>query len=236
MPITIGSGVSIAGGMVFTAGAPPGPSAIGEAFGGGYYAGQISTTGNGVATHYLVVSPKAEGQATYQWKTSNTASAGVNSAIDGFANTDARNNADHPLMQWARGLTIGGYTDWYIPAPYEWKVIYYFLKGTANNNDTGSDWGYNPYSVAPYTQPWTTSVPAQTSLALFQQGGAQSIVTTNPNSIPFWSSWNRQPVGFFQSAAVFYSSTGTGYTDGGTTQGETFTTSLPARAIRKVPV
>ena len=35
------------------------PSVIGEAWGGGYYGGKISTSGNGVATHYLIVAPKS---------------------------------------------------------------------------------------------------------------------------------------------------------------------------------
>jgi hypothetical protein len=33
------------------------PTTIGQAFGGGFYAGQISTTANSVATHYLIVGP-----------------------------------------------------------------------------------------------------------------------------------------------------------------------------------
>jgi hypothetical protein len=33
------------------------PTVIGQAFGGGFYAGDISTTANSVATHYLVLAP-----------------------------------------------------------------------------------------------------------------------------------------------------------------------------------
>jgi hypothetical protein len=46
---------------------------IGDAYEGGYYAGEISTSGNGVATHRLVVAPKSSGQSSSKaWKTSNT--------------------------------------------------------------------------------------------------------------------------------------------------------------------
>ena len=39
--------------------APP-PTVIGQAYGGGFYAGQISTTANGVATHYLIIAPNGK--------------------------------------------------------------------------------------------------------------------------------------------------------------------------------
>jgi hypothetical protein len=39
---------------------PPVPGGIGAAYGGGFYAGSIGVSG--VATHYLVVAPKASGE------------------------------------------------------------------------------------------------------------------------------------------------------------------------------
>lgn len=152
--------------------------AIGDAFGGGYYVGQISTTANGVATHNLVASPKSSGASTaYQFKTSSTTDgSSLDSTIDGSTNTNNVNDASHPAAQWARGLTIGGFSDWYIPSVFEQYVIYYFVKATsvANSTDSGSS---NPYSVSPYVRDtaFTTSVPAQSSLAAWQTGGAQAI-------------------------------------------------------------
>ena len=43
---------------------PPPPGSIGSAYEWGFYAGDISTTANSVATHYLVVAPVSSGQAT----------------------------------------------------------------------------------------------------------------------------------------------------------------------------
>ena len=48
---------------------------IGDAYEGGFFAGYISHTANGVATHGLIVAPSASGyngQATLQWKTTNS--------------------------------------------------------------------------------------------------------------------------------------------------------------------
>jgi hypothetical protein len=51
---------------------PPPPGAIGSAYQGGFYAGDISTTANGVATDYLIVGPLSTAQQTStQWKNAN---------------------------------------------------------------------------------------------------------------------------------------------------------------------
>jgi hypothetical protein len=65
------------------------PTVIGQVFGGGYYAGQISTTANGVATHYLIVAPKASGQANRVWYPGYVSIPGATSVIQGPTNTDA---------------------------------------------------------------------------------------------------------------------------------------------------
>ena len=56
--------------------------AIGAAYEGGFFAGQIGVSG--VATHNLVVGPVASAQnASKQWKIVNTSTAGTTSVIDG---------------------------------------------------------------------------------------------------------------------------------------------------------
>jgi hypothetical protein len=65
---------------------PPTLPAIGSAFGGGFFAGQIGVSG--VATHNLVVGPVSSAQSgIVQWKNANTATAGADSDIDGPQNT-----------------------------------------------------------------------------------------------------------------------------------------------------
>jgi hypothetical protein len=156
--------------------------AIGDAFEGGFFAGLISHTDDGVATHALIVAPAATGASgtgytittSLQWKTSNTSTAGTTSPFDGAANSANMNNADHPAAQFCEGLSIGGYSDWYLPARYELDIAYENLKPTTASNDTS--WGINPYSVPERTVNRTAGAPAQTSVAAFQSGGAEAFV------------------------------------------------------------
>jgi hypothetical protein len=156
--------------------------AIGDAFEGGFFAGLISHTDDGVATHALIVAPAATGASgtgytittNLQWKTTTTTTAGTTSPFDGAANSANMNNADHPAAQFCEGLSIGGYSDWYLPARYELDIAYENLKPTTASNDTS--WGINPYSVPERTVNRTAGAPAQTSVAAFQSGGAEAFV------------------------------------------------------------
>lgn len=159
-----------------------GPGAIGSAFQGGYYAGQISTAGNGVADFYLVVAPKSSGEnSSKQWKTSNTSTSGTSSVIDGPTNSANMNDASHPAAQFCEGLTIGGYSDWYMPAKNELEVCYYNLKPTTQNNNTS--YGTNTNAVPSRGSNYTTSVPAQTSATDFQTGNSEEFAAND-----YWSS------------------------------------------------
>jgi len=175
MPIL--SGITIQGGTLGIYVPPTVPTTIGEAFGGGYYAGQISTAGNGVATHYLIVAPKSSGESTKQWNTTNTDSPGTSSVIDGPTNSSNMNDANHPAAQFCKGLTIGGYTDWYMPALNELEVLYYNLKPTTNSNNTSS--GINTNAVPSRSSNYTSGTPAQTSVTDFKNSGTQAF-TYNP--------------------------------------------------------
>ena len=101
---------------------PSPPLIIGQAFSGGFYAGQISTAGNGVADYNLVIGPKASAESVQRWKTTATTTAGTSSVIDGPANSTAMNNASHPAAQFCEALTTGGFSDWYMPAINEIEV------------------------------------------------------------------------------------------------------------------
>ena len=155
--------------------------AIGSVFGGGFFAGQISTTGNSIADYNLVVGPLASAQSTLQWKTSNTSTAGTSSVINGPANSAAMNNAIHPAAQFCEGLTVGGFSDWYMPAKNELEVCYYNLKPSTASNNTGS--GINTNAVPARASNYTSGTPAQTSATAFQTGGAERFGTD-----PYWSS------------------------------------------------
>ena len=171
------------------AAAAAGLPAIGAAYQGGFFAGAISHTANGVATHLLIVAPAATGATgtgytlttNKQWKTANTTTAGTTSTYDGAANSSNMNNASHPAAQFCEGLSIGGYSDWYLPARYELDIAYENLKPTTDSNNTS--WGINAYAVPERTGNRTAGAPARTSVAAFQSGGAEAFVAAD-----HWSS------------------------------------------------
>ena len=155
---------------------------IGTSMGGGFFAGYISQTANGVATHALIVAPAATGATgtgytlttNKQWKTANTATAGTTSTYNGAANSANMNNASHPAAQFCETLSIGGYSDWYLPARYELEIAYYNLKPTTASNNTSH--GINAYSVPARGSNYTAGTPAQTTVTAFQTGNSEAFV------------------------------------------------------------
>ena len=71
---------------VWPAYVPP-PTTIGQAYGGGFYAGQIAVGGGGVATHYLIVAPKATGEASGKTWGTYGVTTGFTSVINGPTNS-----------------------------------------------------------------------------------------------------------------------------------------------------
>ena len=164
---------------------------IGDFYEGGYFAGLISHTADGNATHGLIVAPAASGyngKSLLEWKTSNSSTPGTSSAYDGAANTANMANANHPAANYCAGLSIGGYSDWYLPAIAELEIAYYNLKPTTTSNDT--DYGGNPYAVPQRGSNYTAGDPAQTSVAAFQSGGAEAFALDYYGEPlgPHWSS------------------------------------------------
>ena len=154
--------------------------AIGDAFGGGFYAGQIGV--GGVATHNLVVGPVASAQdLIIAYKTTNTTTAGTSSVIDGPTNSSNMNNANHPAAQFCEGLTIGGFSDWYMPAQNELEVCYYNLKPTTQVNNTSS--GTNTNAVPSRGSNYTSGTPAQTTATNFKDTGTEDFEAN-----VYWSS------------------------------------------------
>lgn len=104
------------------------PTTPGTPFGGGLYAGQI-TEDDGI-TYAIIVAAKAQGgeaSGTLAWKLSNTTTTGTDSLNNGFNNTAAMVAAGislHPAANFCKGLSINGYTDWYLPAKDELNLLY----------------------------------------------------------------------------------------------------------------
>jgi hypothetical protein len=152
------------------------PAVIGEPFGGGFFAGYISHTADGNPTHALIVAPRATGATgtgytlttNLQWKTENTTTAGTTSNFDGAANTAAMVTAgiaDHPAAEFCVNLSIGGFTDWYLPARFELDIAYFNLKPGTGANSTSS--GSNIYSVPKRDNNYTENYPQQTYVTAF---------------------------------------------------------------------
>jgi hypothetical protein len=126
--------------------------AIGQPFQGGYLASvDFDRDGNRFA---LIVAPKAEGEANLKFKVRDTATKGARSLRDGFANSEAMNDKNHPAAQFCRALSIGGHNDWYLPSRHElWLVAENLMPGK----------GY---------------VPEQTTAEAFQEGNAEAFDRT----------------------------------------------------------
>ena len=208
---------------------PPLVLAIGDAYAGGFYAGQISTTANGVATHNLVVGPLASAQSTLAMRNPGATIPGADSVIDGPQNTadmvSDGSSTVYPAAHFCNNLTVASYTDWYMPAKNELEVCYYNLKPTTVNNNFDSGSGINPNAVPARASGYTTGTPAQTSAANFViSTGAEPFQNNR-----YWTSTESGPVLGFSSgwAGDFYNGQQTKYTK---------IYPIRVRAIRRVAV
>jgi hypothetical protein len=166
-------------------GSQPFPAVIGEAFGGGFFAGYISHTADGNPTHALIVAPRATGATgtgytlttSLAWKTATTTTTGTTSTFDGAANTTAivqAGIANHAAAQFCVNLNIGNFTDWYLPSHLELDIAYFNLKpSTAQNNTT---FGANAYAVPSRAANASLDYPEQSYLSIFTTGGSEAFV------------------------------------------------------------
>jgi hypothetical protein len=159
------------------------PMPIGTAYGGGFFAGQINVSGT---KYNLVVAPKSTGEnSSRTWGVYGTVT-GITSVINGPTNSAslAALGALYQAAVFAEGLTIGGYSDWYLPAQNELEVLYYFLKPTTDANLTSYGSNANAVSPEPISTNYTSGSPAQTSAGIgFRTGETNAFA-----SGIYWSS------------------------------------------------
>jgi hypothetical protein len=156
--------------------------ALGSAYEGGFVGPFMSHTANGIPTHLLTIGPRGAattgsdygGGVNLPYKNSTTPDPFVDVLYDGLVNTNnmlADGTGSYPAAQFCANLTVGGYTDWYLPSYYEMLAIYYVFKPTTSNNTTG--FGANPYSVPKRTTNFTATDPLMTPITLFQRPNGQ---------------------------------------------------------------
>ena len=166
-----------------TAGNQAPPTVIGQAYGGGFYAGQIGVSS--VATHYLVVGSLSTAQSNLAWKNALTNTPGADSDIDGPQNTADMvadgNSTVYPCAHFCNDLSTGGQTDWYMPAKNELEVCYFNLKPTTTSNNTSS--GINANAVPARASNYTAGTPAQTTATDFQSTGTEDFA-----AVYYWAS------------------------------------------------
>jgi hypothetical protein len=131
-----------------------------------------------------------------------TGQSGSFTRWDGLSSTDsilAKNDSQYEVFEFIRDLRSeypvpdDGGSDWYLPAMDELELLYRNLKPVNANNyidvdfsymfpPTAQDQGYNP-SSDPVGSAYTSSVPSQTSVTIFQSGGDEAIDLAR-----YWSS------------------------------------------------
>jgi hypothetical protein len=85
-----------------------------------------------------------------------------------------------PAAQFCADLSIGGHTDWYLPARFELDIAYFNLKPGTGANITS--WGSNIYSVPKRDNNYTANYPQQTYVTAFNTS-AEAFAAD-----PHWSS------------------------------------------------
>jgi len=141
---------------------------------GGYFGGQFLDNG---IIYNLIVSPKSSGySSSLQYKTSDTTDGGVAASLtNGPANSAAVNNGAHPAASFCEGLTINGFSDWYLPSYYELNQVYRTLKPVTGESFTFL--GANPNAIPGPKPNYTSTDPLQTTAVDFQLGGSQAFAT-----------------------------------------------------------
>lgn len=152
-----------------------------------------------MARYRIIVAPRATGEHTGITMSKDTSafpedsvtiSEGWRSTNDMFSGGDSMK---YPAAHWVRGLNIGGYTDWYVPARDELELCWRNLKPSTSNNyittgrlvsgtdytrdgtygDTSWYHGTNNNSAPTGTQ-YTVTSPSQTGATIFRTGGAEA--------------------------------------------------------------
>ena len=155
------------------------PTRIGQKFEGGYFAGVIRVKD---CAYAILVAPKST-EGSIQFKTHCSSTSGIQLVNDGWANTNAMNDVEHPAAQYCRSLTVGGHTDLYLPSCDELELCYRVFKPTARDNLTSPTCSYagnlslangTSRSSIPTGAAYTKTDPARTIVTAFRAGSVEA--------------------------------------------------------------
>ena len=152
---------------------------IGQKFEGGHFAGVIRVKDSA----YLVLAAPKSTECSIQFKTHCSGTSGIRRVNDGWANTNAMNDVEHPAAQYCRSLTVGGHTDLYLPSCDELELCYRVFKPTNLSNDTyvagnftgnlSLENGANRNSI-PTGAAYTATNPTQTIVTAFRASSVEA--------------------------------------------------------------
>lgn len=163
--------------------------AIGQPYGGGFFSGITQENGK----RYINITAGATHELVGPWGKYGEKIEGADSFTDSLANTKAMAAAGSDLAAKVLALTIGGFTDWAIPARDVQELQYRHFKPTTEENWANSRNGDNPHSE-PVGLLYSEEDPLQTVHEAFQEGGPEAFRDTW-----YWSSSQRSANGaFFQ--------------------------------------
>ena len=167
--------------------------ALGSPLNGGFFTGIINVNGVNFA---IATAPKTLGESRQILLPNARMIDGARSTFDSVANTAALAEAGSPAALWAQSLNIEGNTSWVIPARDVVELQYRNFKPTTEENYCSWRDGDNP-SSAPPGFIYTEESPAQTSAALFQEGGSEAFESE-------WYFTSTQDSAGYVSAQDFY--------------------------------
>ena len=158
------------------------PTRIGQHSEGGYFAGVIRVKD---CAYAVLVAPKST-ERNILFKTQLSRTPRIPLVNDGWTNTNAMNNNEHPAAQYCRNLNVGEHTDWYLPSRDELELCYRVFKPTNWNNDTYTAGtfpgnlrlanGTNLNSI-PTGAAYTATNPASTIVTAFWAGSVDAFDT-----------------------------------------------------------
>lgn len=155
--------------------------AIGQPYGGGFFSGITQENGK----RYINITAGATHELVGPWGKYGEKIEGADSFTDSLANTKAMAAAGSDLAEKVLALTIGGFTDWAIPARDVQELQYRHFKPTTEENWANSRNGDNPHSE-PVGLLYSEEDPLQTVHEAFQEGGPEAFRDTW-----YWSSSQR---------------------------------------------